>query len=79
MSTRVTEIAPAALDYRDAARFLGVSVSSLRRSVKDGSVVGVPLMGRTVFRVCDLREVLNDAANRISDEKKGRGQEGPQQ
>lgn len=62
MSTRVTEVAPAALDFRDAAKFLGVSVSALRRGAKDGFPRSVRVLGRTVFRIADLREFLNDQA-----------------
>lgn len=68
MSTaRVTEIQPAALDYRDAAKFLGVSVSSLRRGARDGAPRSVSMLGRTVFRIADLREYLNDQANQQRD------------
>jgi hypothetical protein len=67
---RVTEVAPAALDYRDAARFLGVSESSLRRGAKDGSVRSVHVLGRRVFRIADLREFLNNQANEQRDAAK---------
>lgn len=56
-------IPPATLDYRGAAAYIGVSLSTLKRLVASGTVRHVPVRSRRVlFRRTDLDDYLDRAA-----------------
>jgi len=57
---------PAALDYRAAAAFLSVSPTTLRRAVAAGELRATRLGRRVVFRVADLEEFLDTAAEEVT-------------
>jgi excisionase family DNA binding protein len=46
------------MTYREAAQYLGIGLSTLKRYVAVGTVRHVPIGGRTVFRRVDLDAFL---------------------
>jgi len=70
-------VPPATLTYPDAAAYLGISVSTLKRLVHAGSIRHIPVSGRgttarkVLFRRRDLDDYLDGTA-RGGDPKRGR-------
>lgn len=61
MTARLAEVAPAALNLDDAARYLGISKRTLQIKIRDGEVPAHYLTSHPVLRVADL-DALLDAA-----------------
>lgn len=58
-----TKINPAALNYQDAASYLGVSATTIRRLVNEDQLRQIRIGRRIVFRVSDLDALLNSGTD----------------
>lgn len=59
MKDKQQTIDPVALNYQDAAHYLSVSPTTIRRLVNEGQLHQVKIGRRIVFRVSDLNALLD--------------------